>query len=76
MEIRQLTDMLKNDPNSGQISQHTMRKLPRSYLERLHPDGVLDTARISLSADVCASCHGEPPRHGRFHNGKKFSRQF
>lgn len=23
-------------------------------------------ARTSLSSDVCATCHGEPPRHGRF----------
>ena len=23
-------------------------------------------ARVTLSSDVCASCHGEPPRHGRF----------
>jgi len=22
--------------------------------------------RVSLSSDMCASCHGEPPRHGRF----------
>ncbi len=32
----------------------------------LHPNKELDKARISLSADVCAVCHGEPPRHGRF----------
>lgn len=24
------------------------------------------TARTSLSSDVCGSCHGEPPRHGRY----------
>ena len=32
----------------------------------LHPNQTLDAARISLSSDVCGSCHGEPPRHGRF----------
>ncbi|MBI4285531.1 MAG: hypothetical protein HY670_06480 [Chloroflexi bacterium] len=32
-----------------------------------HPgDNVPASARVSLAADVCGSCHGEPPRHGRF----------
>jgi len=31
----------------------------------LHANGTYDTARITLSADLCISCHGEPPRHGR-----------
>lgn len=26
----------------------------------------LKEVRVSLSSDVCATCHGEPPRHGRF----------
>ncbi len=25
-----------------------------------------DVYRVTLSADLCGSCHGEPPRHGRF----------
>jgi hypothetical protein len=32
----------------------------------LHANDIIDPARISISADVCGSCHGEPPRHGRF----------
>ena len=32
----------------------------------LHPDNTIDSARVSLSAEVCGSCHGEPARHGRF----------
>lgn len=32
----------------------------------LHPDTTPDSARISISSDVCAECHGEPPRHARF----------
>lgn len=31
----------------------------------LHANGTYDAARITLSTDLCASCHGEPPRHGR-----------
>lgn len=32
----------------------------------LHMNQTIDSARVSLSADVCAACHGEPPSHGRF----------
>lgn len=32
----------------------------------LHFNGQVDAARVSLSADVCAVCHGEPARHARF----------
>jgi hypothetical protein len=32
----------------------------------LHPDTTPASARISISSDVCAACHGEPPRHARF----------
>jgi len=32
----------------------------------LHPDGILDPERISISSDVCGTCHGEPLRHGRY----------
>ncbi|MDD4859624.1 MAG: hypothetical protein PHR56_05400 [Dehalococcoidales bacterium] len=32
----------------------------------LHPDNTPASARISIASDVCASCHGEPPRHARF----------
>lgn len=32
----------------------------------LHPNGKIDAERVSLSSEVCGSCHGEPPRHGRF----------
>ena len=31
-----------------------------------HPGSAINSARVSVSSDVCASCHGEPPRHGRF----------
>ena len=30
------------------------------------PAHTVDAARVSLSADVCGTCHGEPARHGRF----------
>ncbi len=30
-----------------------------------------EAMRISISSDVCGSCHGEPPRHGRFQQWKE-----
>ncbi len=30
------------------------------------PMNPVGTPRVTLSSDVCASCHGEPARHGRF----------
>jgi hypothetical protein len=29
------------------------------------------TPRVSLAAEVCGSCHGEPPRHGRYQQWKE-----
>ncbi len=31
-----------------------------------HVNGILDPERISINAEVCGSCHGEPARHGRY----------
>lgn len=31
----------------------------------------MDGARVSTDAQVCASCHGEPPRHARFQQWKE-----
>jgi hypothetical protein len=41
---------------------------PPGSFSTSHGGGVLqpDEARVSLSSDVCASCHGEPLRHARF----------
>ena len=37
----------------------------------LHLNGVVgDAARVSQSSDLCASCHGEPLRYGRFQQWK------
>ncbi|MDP2917828.1 MAG: hypothetical protein Q8O16_07875, partial [Dehalococcoidia bacterium] len=32
----------------------------------LHDNKKIDIERVSIKSDVCGSCHGEPPRHGRF----------
>ncbi len=41
-----------------------MRELPRAADQpRSHAGRALAQ---NLSSDLCGSCHGEPPRHGRF----------
>ncbi len=32
----------------------------------LHMNDTIDSARVSISSDVCGACHGEPPRHARY----------
>jgi hypothetical protein len=32
----------------------------------LHMNKAVDAARVSVASEVCGSCHGEPPRHGRY----------
>jgi Cytochrome c554 and c-prime len=31
-----------------------------------HQNDEISKERVNLSSDVCGTCHGEPPRHGRF----------
>jgi len=38
---------------------------PHAY-ENENPEYPDVSNRVSISSDVCATCHGEPPRHGRF----------
>jgi hypothetical protein len=68
------TQMLALFPNSAQLSNaqcencHGPQNGPLGSYNTSHGGGVLqpDEARVSLSADVCGSCHGEPLRHARF----------
>lgn len=48
-------------PNSSDTGLH-----PLTNLDQSKPEYVTQPARVSLSSDVCATCHGEPARHGRF----------
>jgi hypothetical protein len=64
------TTMLADMPDTARLSNIQCESChgPQSYAESHHtPDGMgTGTPRISLAADVCGSCHGEPGRHGRF----------
>jgi len=47
---------------------HGPQNGPLGAFSTAHGGGVLqpDEARVGLSSDVCATCHGEPLRHARF----------
>ena len=55
-------------PNSTLFPQDpTMPPDPTAaYSPHSGKDALGKNARVSLDSAVCASCHGEPPRHGRF----------
>lgn len=68
--------MLEDQPDTARLSNIQCENChgPQDYTQAHHtPDSPPDgdpinpgTPRVSLAADVCGSCHGEPARHGRF----------
>jgi hypothetical protein len=66
--------MLEGFPASAKLANiqcencHGPQSGPLGSFSTSHGGGVLqpDEARVSLSSDVCAQCHGEPLRHARF----------
>ncbi|MCO6412714.1 MAG: carboxypeptidase regulatory-like domain-containing protein [Thiogranum sp.] len=58
--------MLINYPDTARLANIQCENChgPQDYTEA-HRDQP-GAPRVSLSADVCGSCHGEPARHGRF----------
>jgi hypothetical protein len=57
------TTMLASYPEAAQLSNVQCENCHGPQLSGAHQQG---DPRVSLSADVCASCHGEPLRHARF----------
>jgi len=61
------TYMLDEYPAAAQLTNIQCENCHGPNDTVLHQDGNLSRKeRISLSADLCGSCHGEPPRHARF----------
>jgi hypothetical protein len=60
------TTMLTDYPDAAQLANIQCENCHGPNNSALHLNQNLDAERISLSADVCASCHGEPLRHARF----------
>ena len=58
------TTILADYPATAQLSNIQCENCHGPQASGIHVQGA--EARISISSDVCATCHGEPPRHGRF----------
>ena len=58
------TNMLAQYPEVARLANAQCENCHGPNDSQAHPASV--DARVNISADVCAYCHGEPPRHGRF----------
>jgi hypothetical protein len=58
------TQILAQFPNSAREANIQCENCHGPQNSQAHYKG--DGARVSLSSDVCGTCHGEPLRHGRF----------
>ncbi len=57
------TTMLADYPQSARLANIQCENCHGPQFSPAHTQGA---ARQNLSSDLCGSCHGEPPRHGRF----------
>jgi hypothetical protein len=57
------TTMLADYPQSARLANIQCENCHGPQFSPAHTQGA---ARQNLSSDICGSCHGEPPRHGRF----------
>jgi hypothetical protein len=60
------TELLSTFPDVAKLSNVQCESCHGPNTTPLHANGTLDDARVSISADVCGVCHGEPTRHARF----------
>jgi len=59
--------VLNDYPNTAKLANIQCENCHGPNNSDLHMNGTTgDSERVSISADVCGSCHGEPARHGRF----------
>ena len=68
----QWANMLANYPNTARLANiqcencHGPQATDVSHMTSTVNKTVTGGPRTTMSADVCGSCHGEPPRHARF----------
>ncbi len=60
------TNTVANYPKSAQLANIQCENCHGPDNNTIHPNTKVNPERISLSAALCGSCHGEPLRHGRF----------
>lgn len=62
----QWTTILEKFPKTAKLANIQCESCHGPNNSPLHMNGKIDSERVSLSADACGACHGEPLRHGRF----------
>jgi len=62
-EVGYFAMMLTEYPNIARLSNIQCENCHGPQNSEAHTQGAV---RQNLSSDLCGSCHGEPPRHGRF----------
>lgn len=65
-EVGLYTQMLKQYPKTAALANIQCDNCHGPTNSALHMNGKIDAARVTLSAEACGTCHGEPPRHGRY----------
>ncbi|MBI4284268.1 MAG: carboxypeptidase regulatory-like domain-containing protein [Chloroflexi bacterium] len=65
-EVGYYANMLKQFPKTASLANIQCENCHGPNNSPLHANGTIDASRVSLSADACGACHGEPLRHGRF----------
>lgn len=62
------TTMLEQFPNAARLANIQCESCHGPQNSQAHTvlSPLVEGTRVSLSSDMCAYCHGEPPRHGRF----------
>ncbi|MFH1003837.1 MAG: hypothetical protein V1780_06830, partial [Chloroflexota bacterium] len=60
------TEILKDYPKTAKLANIQCENCHGPNSTSLHLDGKINAERVSISADVCGACHGEPARHGRY----------
>ncbi|MBI4330248.1 MAG: hypothetical protein HY673_03075 [Chloroflexi bacterium] len=62
----QWSEILVNFPKAAGMANIQCENCHGPNNTPLHMNGKIDAERVSIASDGCGSCHGEPPRHGRF----------
>ncbi|MBI2850470.1 MAG: carboxypeptidase regulatory-like domain-containing protein [Chloroflexi bacterium] len=65
-EVDYYAGMFKQFPKTAGLANIQCENCHGPNNSPLHANGTVDVARVTLSAEACGACHGEPPRHGRF----------
>lgn len=65
-EVGYYAEMFKKYPQTAGLANIQCDNCHGPTNSLLHMNKKIDAERVTLSAAACGTCHGEPPRHGRY----------